>query len=135
MKLKSYLEVVLFSILLASDLALIILAFVNSRFVVPLHVLDHVAFLGIGSTTDFALVGLHAFVHSDVVEDAPGPGELFVAAVVFAQVHSCDTSFGVLTFFDSNLVFLEALDVLKRLCMGGGSSANMAIRNVLSINW
>eukprot|EP00344_Euplotes_crassus_P004258 CAMPEP_0196997656 /NCGR_PEP_ID=MMETSP1380-20130617/3206_1 /TAXON_ID=5936 /ORGANISM="Euplotes crassus, Strain CT5" /LENGTH=159 /DNA_ID=CAMNT_0042413947 /DNA_START=203 /DNA_END=682 /DNA_ORIENTATION=+ len=123
------LEVVLLGVLLSTEVALEVPSLWRRWLVVPLEMLHQVTFLSVGFTTNLALVRLDTFVHPDVVEDAPGPGELFGTTAISTDVDGGDASFVVVPLLDIALEIFETVDVFKCLSVGRGTSSNMICRH------
>lgn len=126
---KTYLEVVLLGVLLSAEVALEVPSLWRRWLVVPLEMLHQVAFLSVGFTTNLALVRLDTFVHPDVIEDAPGPGELFGTTAISTDVDGGDASFFVVPLLDVALEIFETIDVFECLCVSRGTSSNMICRH------
>lgn len=75
------------------------------------HVLDHVALLSVASRAELANVGSDSFMHPNVVEDAPGPGELLVAFLILANVEGRESALAVSSFFNFTLIVFEELGI------------------------
>ena len=79
------------------------------------HMLDHIAFLSIGPRTVRAFVRSNPLMHPDMVENAPSPSELFVAAFIFTSVDGSHASSFIFTFLYGTVIVLEELDIFFTL--------------------
>ena len=111
----AYLQVVFLSVSVIAKLSHIESSVVDVWLCVSSHVLYHVAFLCVASWAIWACVGSYAFMHANMVKNAPCPCELFVAPIILACVHCCDASSAVLPLLYSAFVVLENLHVLPTL--------------------
>ena len=98
---KTYHVVVLLGVALGAVVAPVPLPVLDLRQQVRHHVLLQVAFLSEAFAADLAAVGLVALVHAGVVEQVPGPRELFVALAVLALVDDCGLPRVFVCFFCS----------------------------------
>ena len=110
-KTSTHLKIIFLSVTMIAELADILPSRVDIRLCVSAHVLDHVAFLGIGPRAVWTLVGSDALMHPNMIQDAPGPSELLVTVVVLAGIHGSDTSTLISALLYRALIVLKELDI------------------------
>ena len=105
--------------------------------VVLLQVLSHVASLRERLLTELTLEGPDPHVHAQVVEEVPGPHELFLTAVVLASVdhdHLAITRvLSVLTAIGEALELVEVLDIGVRCLVLDDVSIGSQIKDLLNV--